>query len=290
MSRLKTWLQLVRFSHSIFALPFALAAAWLASDGIPDTRILLLVVLAAVAARTAALAFNRLADRHLDAANQRTADRELPAGKLSPRAVLVLVLFSSTIFVATAFALNRLCGLLAGPVLVVLLGYSLVKRVSWLAHAVLGLSLALAPLGAWLAVTGSFEGDLAQPLFLAGAVLTWVFGFDLIYACQDAEHDRSAGLFSIPARFGIAGALTSSAAAHVLTVILLLCFGLRAELGPAYWSVLAVATVLLLWQHRIVAPDDLTRVNVAFFALNGWVGIALFLGVAIDLHLAGGTS
>jgi 4-hydroxybenzoate polyprenyltransferase len=162
------------------------------------------------------------------------------------------------------------------------------KRVSWLSHAVLGLALGLAPLGAWLAVTGSFTGDLAPPLLLAAAVVVWVGGFDLIYACQDAEHDRRAGLRSVPARFGVAGALAASSAAHAVTVALLVAFGLRAELGLAWWIVLAVAAALLVWQHRMVKPDDLSRVDVAFFTLNGWVGVALFLGLAVDVSLGGG--
>ena len=289
MRALRHWLSLVRFSHSIFALPFALASAWLAGGGMPAPRVLGWVVVCAVAARTAAMAFNRLVDRRLDAANPRTRGRELPAGVLRPGSVALLVVVASALFVGGAFALNPLAGKLAFPVLVVLLGYSLVKRVSWLAHAVLGLALALAPLGAWVAVRGDLQGDLAPPLLLAGAVLLWVFGFDLIYACQDAEHDRGVGLHSIPARFGIAAALRASSVAHVATVALLAALGLRAELGPAYWLVLAVAAALLVWQHRIVAPDDLSRVDVAFFTLNGWVGVALFLGVAVDLFLAGRT-
>jgi 4-hydroxybenzoate polyprenyltransferase len=288
MSGLSDWLRLVRFSHSVFALPFALAAAWLASGGRPPWPVLLLIVLCAVAARTSAMAFNRLVDRKLDAENPRTRERELPSGKLGAGAVGALVLASAVVFVAAACALNPLCGALAVPVLGVLLGYSFVKRVSWLAHAVLGLALALAPLGAWLAVTGTLRGDLAPPLLLAAAVLCWVFGFDLIYACQDAEHDRAVGLRSIPARFGVRAALSASSGAHVLTVVCLAAFGLSARLGVAYWSVLVAAALLLLWQHRIVAADDLSRVNVAFFTLNGWVGAALFLGVACDVSLRGG--
>jgi 4-hydroxybenzoate polyprenyltransferase len=288
VSGLGDWLRLVRFSHSIFALPFALASAWLASGGVPRPRTLLLIVLCAVAARTAAMAFNRLVDRRLDALNPRTRGRELPSGKLRAGAVGALVLSSAAVFAGGAWALNPLCGKLAPPVLLVLLGYSFVKRFSWLAHAVLGLALALAPLGAWLAVTGSFAGDLAPPLLLAAAVLCWVFGFDLIYACQDAAHDRAVGLFSIPARFGVAAALGVSSAAHALTVVILAAFGLCAGLGAAYWSVLLAAALLLLWQHRIVSPGDLSRVDVAFFALNGWVGAALFAGVAVDVSLGGG--
>lgn len=289
---MSTWqdcLRLVKFSHSIFALPFALASAWLAGGGPPSPRVLGLVVVCAVAARTAAMGFNRLVDRHIDAANPRTAGRELPAGVLTARSVVLLVAISSTIFVGGAFALNPLAGWLSFPVLLCLLGYSYAKRFTWLVHAFLGLCLGLAPLGAWVAVRGNLDGDLAPPLLLAAAVLFWVAGFDLIYACQDAEFDRDRGLFSIPARFGVAGALRISSLLHVLTVGLLFGLGLRSELGVAYWIVLAVAAALLVWEHSLVRPDDLSRVNVAFFTLNGWVGLALFLGVAIDLG-GGGAS
>lgn len=287
MSSAGDYLRLVKFSHSIFALPFALASAWLASGGVPEARVLGLVVVAAVAARTAAMAFNRLVDRAIDARNPRTAGREIPAGVLTPRAVGVLVLASSAAFVAASFALNPLCGWISPGVLACLLGYSFTKRFTYLAHFVLGLCLALAPLGAWLAVRGDFSGDLVAPILLAAAVLTWVAGFDLIYACQDAAFDSDAELHSIPARFGIGGSLVLSAALHVGTVALLLAFGLRAELGLAWWIVLAGAALLLVHEHRIVRPDDLSRVDVAFFTLNGWVGVALFVGLAVDLHLAG---
>jgi 4-hydroxybenzoate polyprenyltransferase len=287
--RVAPWLSLVKFGHSVFALPFALTSAWLAAGGVPSPRVLLLVVLCAVAARTAAMGFNRLIDRRLDAENPRTSNRELPSGVLGPGPVLALVVLASVVFVAGAFALNPLAGKLSFPVLFVLLAYSAVKRFSWLAHAVLGLCLALAPLGAWVAVTGDLEGDLFVPLLLAAGVLAWVAGFDLIYACQDAEFDRARGLHSIPARFGIPAALWVSSLAHAATVGLLVLVGLRAELGPAYWLALAVAALLLLWQHRLVSADDLSRVDMAFFTLNGWVSIGLFLGTAVDLALGAGS-
>ncbi len=282
---LATWFSLVKFSHSVFALPFAFIGAWLGAGGVPPALTFLWIVVCAVAARTAAMAFNRLVDRRIDRLNPRTAARELPAGVLRPGAVLALVVVSSVVFVAGAFALNPLCGKLAFPVLFVLLFYSTVKRFSWLAHAVLGLCLAIAPLGAWLAVTGSFEGDLAVPLLLAGAVLTWVAGFDLIYACQDADVDRAHGLHSIPARFGVPAALKASSLLHVGTVTLLIAVAWRAELGGPFVAVVVLAAGLLAWQHRLVRPDDLSRVDMAFFTLNGWVSIALFLGTALDLAL-----
>ncbi|MBL8863463.1 MAG: UbiA family prenyltransferase [Planctomycetes bacterium] len=288
MSTLRDWLALVRFSHSVFALPFALCGAWLAAGGPPGWRVAVLVVLCAVAARTAAMGFNRLVDRASDAANPRTRGREIPSGKLGPGAVRALVVFASLAFVALAFALNPLAGWLSAPVLLVLLGYSYVKRVSSSAHLVLGLALSLAPLGAWVAVRGTLEPDVTPVLWLALGVLTWVAGFDLIYACQDAAFDRASGLHSIPARFGLARALQLSGALHVVTVAALAAVGVTAELGLAWWVALGVAALLLVWQHRIVAPHDLSRVDLAFFTLNGWVGVGLFAGLALDRALAGG--
>lgn len=285
--RITTWLSLVKFSHSIFALPFALMSAWLAADGLPEARVLLLVIGCAVAARTAAMGFNRWLDRASDARNPRTRQREIPSGALGAPAVLALVVVSCVLFVLGAFLLNPLAGKLSLPVLVVLLGYSAMKRVHWSAHLVLGLSLGLAPLGAWVAVRGNLEGDLWVPLSLAAAVLTWVAGFDLIYACQDADFDRREGLHSFPARFGLARSLKASELLHALTALGLVFLGLRAELGTIYFLSLAVVCALLVWQHRIVAPDDLSRVDMAFFTLNGWVGIGLFLGTALDLASGG---
>jgi len=283
IAALRPWFSLVRFGHSIFALPFALASAWLAAGGLPAGRVLLLVVLCAVSARTAAMAFNRWLDRRIDAANPRTAARELPRGVLAAPAVLALALCAALLFVALAFTLNPLCGWLSFPVLAVLLGYSAFKRFSAAAHFVLGLALALAPLGAWVAVRGHLEGDLAPPLLLALAVLTWVTGFDLIYACQDAEFDRASGLHSIPARFGVARALALSSVLHVVTFVALLGFARRAELGAVFHAALLGAGVLLVWQHRLVSPGDLSRADLAFFALNGWVAVALFFGLVLDL-------
>ena len=283
MSRIRDVLSLVKFSHSIFALPFALQGAWLASGGVPGLRELGWIVLAAVAARTAAMGFNRLVDRDIDAENPRTAGRELPAGKLSVGAVRALVILASAVFFAAAFALNPLAGKLSPAVLVVLLGYSYVKRIHFTAHLVLGLALALAPLGAWVAVRGNLEVDLLPILLLASVVWTWVAGFDLIYACQDAEFDRGRGLESIPARFGIRGALRLSRLLHVATVALLAGFAYTSGLGWIYAFAVAGASLLLAWEQSLVSPDDLSRVDVAFFTLNGWVGVALFVGMVVDL-------
>jgi len=279
------YLSLVRFSHSVFALPFALAAAWVAADGVPPLERLAWIVLCAVAARTSAMAYNRFVDRDVDAVNPRTARREIPAGRVGASAALALALGSGAIFVAGAWMLGPWCGWISLPVLALLLGYSHAKRFTFLCHAWLGLCLGIAPLGAWLAVTGEPTAGMWTAALLAGAVLTWVAGFDLIYACQDADFDRARGLSSIPARFGLGRSLAVSALLHVLTVAALVAFGVEARLGFGFWLALAVATALLVWQHRIVRPDDLSRVNAAFFTANGWVGVALFAGVVVDVSV-----
>lgn len=288
MKRTLDYLRLVKFSHSIFALPFALQGAWLAAGGMPAFDVLLWIVVCAVAARTAAMAFNRLVDREIDARNPRTSARELPAGVLPVRGATGLVLASSAAFCLAAFQLNPLAGWLSFPVLALVLGYSLVKRFSFLAHAALGLALALAPLGAWVAVRGNIDGSLSAILALALAVCCWVGGFDLIYACQDAEFDRAEGLHSVPARFGVRNALRISSVLHVVTVTALALVGWSAGLGWIYGIALVGAAGLLIWEHRLVRPDDLSRVNMAFFTINGWVGVALFLGLALDMQLLGG--
>ncbi len=285
IAALRPWFTLVRFSHTLFALPFALASAWLAAGGRPEARVLVLVIVCAVAARTSAMAFNRWLDRRIDAENPRTSARELPRGVLTPRGALALTAAAALVFQAGAWALNPLCARLAPAVLAVLLVYSATKRFSAGSHFVLGLALALAPLGAWVAVRGDLQGDLAPPLLLALAVLTWVAGFDLIYACQDEAFDRARGLHSIPARFGTATALRLSSTLHVVTLVVLALFAWRARLGIAFDVALLLTGVLLVWQHRLVSPHDLARVDVAFFTLNGWVSVVLFLGTVLDLAL-----
>ncbi len=286
MKRLRAVLGLVKFSHSIFALPFALAGAWLAAGGAPRAVTLAWIVLCAVAARTAAMAFNRLVDRDIDASNPRTQGRELPRGVLSPKAVAALVVGAAAVFVFGALQLGPVPGRLALPVLGVLLGYSYVKRFSALAHFVLGLALALAPLGAWVAVRGTIEGPLAPVLWLALGVWTWVAGFDLIYACQDTEYDRAAGLHSLPAKLGNHGALAMSRLLHVGTVAALAACGHAAGLGSVYFVAVGLVAALLVYEQSLVSADDLSRVDLAFFTVNGWVGVAFFLGLATDLALS----
>jgi len=288
MAPFSAWLRLVRFSHSVFALPFALMSALLAARGLPSARAILLITACCVAARTAAMAFNRLVDRRIDAANPRTRARELPAGVLQPRAVAVLVIVASAVFVAGAFALSSLCGWLSLPVLCVLLGYSFTKRFTAAAHLVLGPGPGLAPLGAWIAVRGELDRDLGAPLWLAGAVVCWVAGFDILYACQDEGFDRDSGLASLPARCGIARALGLAKLLHVIAVALLAALAYSEHLSPWFWAAVMLVAVLLWAQHRLVRPDDLSRIDLAFFTFNGWVGFILLLGVVGDVYLPGG--
>jgi 4-hydroxybenzoate polyprenyltransferase len=288
IARIKHVLSMVKFGHSIFALPFALQAAWLAAGGMPQLNTLALILVAAVAARTAAMAFNRYADRDIDGGNPRTAGREIPRGVLSANFVLLVVVLASAIFVGAAWALNPLSGKLALPVLAVLLGYSLVKRFSFLAHMVLGLALALAPLAAWIAIRGSLQ-DLWNPVgWLALAVWSWVAGFDVIYSCQDAGYDREHGLHSIPARFGVSKALVISRCLHVGTVVCLVLFTRGAHLQWIYAVAVAVSACLLAWEQSLVKADDLSRVNLAFFTINGWIGVLLLVGLVLDMGFVGG--
>jgi 4-hydroxybenzoate polyprenyltransferase len=277
LAQVRETAEMIKIGHSVFALPFALGSAALAMrvERAWSFRTVLWIVVCAVAARTAAMAQNRLADARLDGANPRTAMRALPKGRVTGGFVLAIVALSSAVFVLGAGQLNRLCLLLSPAVLLVLLSYPYAKRFTALCHVWLGVSLGLSPLGAWVAVRGSFEG-FATPLLLGGAVMLWTAGFDLIYACQDEAHDRQAGLFSGPARLGIAGALRLSAALHALCVALLaLLFLANPDVSWLYGAGLVAAGVLLVYEHSIVRPGDLSRVNTAFFTLNGLVSLAL---------------
>lgn len=277
LSQVRETLEMIKIGHSVFALPFALASMALAmrAEGRFSLRTALWVVVCAVAARTAAMAQNRLLDARLDAENPRTAGRALPAGRVTRGFVLALVLLACAVFVAGAAQLNRLCLFLSPAVLAVLLSYPYAKRFTALCHVWLGVSLGLSPLGAWVAVRGSFEGILT-PLLLGGAVTLWTAGFDLIYACQDEAHDRERGLFSGPARLGVAGALRLSAAMHALSfALLLLLFAANPHVSWVYGIGLLAAGTLLVYEHKIVSPGDLSRVNTAFFTLNGLVSLVL---------------
>jgi len=280
---LSTMLEMIKFEHTLFALPFAFLGMILAAEGWPSWRTVLWIVVAMVGARSAAMGFNRLADRKIDAANPRTAGRALPAGQVSPVAVAVFVLASAALLVVAAWELNPLAFWLSPLALAILFLYSYTKRFTWAAHLVLGLSLAGAPLGAWIAVRGSVA---PAPFVLAGVVLLWVAGFDVLYALQDLEFDRRTGLYSIPARFGVVGALWISALLHgaMLGLLALLPWIYNdPALGPAYWIGWAGCLVLIVYQHWIVRPGDLSRLNAAFFTANGALSVWLFALTAVDI-------
>ncbi len=271
---LRTTLEMIKFSHSLFALPFAIYAAFLAAGGWPTPATLGKILLAMVGARSAAMAHNRLADRRIDAANPRTASRALPSGTLSVGFVRVFLVASIVLFAAASASLNRLAFLLCPVALALLLVYSYTKRFTALSHLVLGLCLALAPVGAWIAVRGSLG---LLPILLGVAVLFWTAGFDVIYSLQDEEFDRRAGLRSIPARLGAARALVISALLHVAMVVLLAVVWRLSGGGAIFLAGIAATLVALVYQHAIVRPGDLSRVNAAFFTANGFVSLTLCL-------------
>jgi len=279
----KVTLEMIKWEHSIFALPFALTGALLAAHGLPSWRTLGWILVCMVSARSAAMAFNRWADAHLDAANPRTATRAIPAGLLSSNFVLAFTLVMVAVFLLAASQLNRLTFELAPVALAVLLGYSYMKRLTRWTHLVLGLALGIAPSAAWIAVQGSLDSRITV---LTAIVVCWVAGFDILYACQDMEHDRVAGLFSIPqalglqAAFWIARILHLTAAALLAWLAVLFHFGIAGQIG------VAVVALLLLYEHLLVSPRDLRKLNAAFFTMNGMIAMVFLVFVATDLWLA----
>jgi 4-hydroxybenzoate polyprenyltransferase len=273
---------MIKFSHTIFALPFALAAAVLASDRSLAPAKFLWILLAMAGARSAAMGFNRLADHAIDARNPRTAARELPRGVLSRAEVAAFVLASAAVFVFAASRLNPLCLALSPVALAIVCGYSYTKRFTALSHVVLGLSLAIAPVGAWLAIRGRFD---VVPVLLGLAVLAWVAGFDTIYACQDVEFDRREGLHSIPAALGPGRALLLSRALHGAAVLLLASLYVLTPLHPVYLAGVAGVALLLGYEHSLVRADDFSRVDAAFFTVNGWISVLYFAATAVSRWL-----
>ncbi len=278
------YLGLVKFEHTLFALPFALISLLVATQGRPPGRVLLWVLVAMVGARSAAMAFNRLADRGYDRRNPRTADRHLPAGRVSVAGAAAFTAAAAALLVLAAWRLNPLCLALSPVALAVILLYSYAKRFTELSHAWLGLALAIAPVGAWLAATGRFA---PFPLWTAAGVLFWVAGFDTIYGCQDVEFDRREGLRSLAARLGPPRALALARAFHVAAVA---CLGAAFATAPGLsWpslAGLAAMALLLVEEHRLVRGGDLARIDRAFFTINSWIGFVLLAAVAADLYLA----
>ena len=289
-SRVKAFLRLVAIEHSVFALPFAYLSALTAMTvhgGRVNWADLLLVTIAMVGARTFAMAANRIIDRHIDARNPRTAQRELVTGAVSVRTAWTGAAVALVVFLGAAALLNWLCLVLAPLAVVPLVLYPYGKRFTNWPHALLGLAQMVGPVGAWLAVTGDLRGS--GPAWVLGAAVgLWIGGFDLIYACQDAAVDREIGVHSVPSRYGVPFALHLSSAAHVVTFGLFVWFGQLVDLGWLWWIGLAATAAAFIYEHAIVRPDDLSRVNRAFFTANGFVGIALFVFALLDLTALGG--
>ena len=281
-NKTRTTLEMIKWEHSIFALPFALTATLLAAKGLPAVRTIAWILVAMVAARSCAMAFNRWADAELDAANPRTRTRAIPAGLLSREFVLGFTVLMAGVFVIAAAALNRLTLYLSPVVLLVLLGYSYMKRVTRWSHLVLGLALGLAPSAAWIAVRGTLD---ARILVLTGAVTLWVGGFDVLYACQDYEHDRAVGLHSLPQAIGVPAAFWAARIMHLLMLALLVWFGRLFHFQAAGWLGIAAVGLLLGYEHSIVSPRDLRRLNAAFFTMNGVIAMVFLAFVAADLWL-----
>ena len=279
-SKTRTTLEMIKWEHSIFALPFALTAAILAANGLPSLRTLAWILVAMIAARSCAMAFNRWADAELDAANPRTSTRAIPAGQLSRGFVFGFTLIAAAVFVLASAQLNRLTLYLSPVVLTVLLGYSYMKRVTRWSHLVLGLALGLAPSAAWIAVRGSLDPRI---LVLTAAVTLWVAGFDVLYACQDFEHDRAAGLHSLPQAIGIPAAFRVARLMHLAMLGLLAWFAILFHFHVPGWMGIAAVALLLGYEHSIVSPRDLRRLNAAFFTMNGVIGTVFFAFVAADL-------
>jgi 4-hydroxybenzoate polyprenyltransferase len=285
-SKIADYGSLVRFSHTVFALPFALSAVALAWPKHPVTlRILFWILVAMVGARTAAMGFNRLADRKFDALNPRTRSWELPRGAVRVWEAVAITAAASVLFVVATYQLNWICFVLSPLALAIVFFYSLTKRFTWASHIFLGIALAIAPVGAWIATLQPPVDwiELSVPVYLGLAVVFWLAGFDIIYSLQDREFDRLHGLYSIPVRFGVAGALRLSSVFHFFTVIFLGLVGLHAGMGWVYWLGLAIVAAVLVWEHRIVTPRDLSRINRAFFDLNAYVSVGYFLATLADI-------
>jgi len=286
-SRIAVFLEMIKFPHTLFALPFALTGALLAARGIPSAAQLFWIVMAMVGARTAAMALNRLIDAGIDAGNPRTAARAIPAGLISRGSVAGYIVLSLLLLLYAAYRLNPLCLKLAPVAVFFLLLYSYCKRFTALAHIVLGVCLAAAPIGAWIAIRGAIE---LPPLLLGAAVLFWVAGFDILYALQDLEFDRAAGLHSIPVRLGLRGSLLLARIFSAVTVFFLIGLSLLLQLGIPFNSGIAAAALLLCYEHWLVRDGDLARLDLAFFTMNGYVSVIILVATIAEIMISGGAA
>ena len=283
MKSLPLILRDIRIEHTLFALPFAVMSAFIAAGGMPETRMLALIIIAMFFARSAAMAFNRLADARFDRTNPRTAKRALASKKVGAISYIVFIIVSSVAFCLTAWYINRLAFMLSPVALGIIFFYSFTKRFTAYSHIFLGFALSLAPIGAWVAITGEIS---AVPLLLGTAVLFWLVGLDIIYSCQDLDHDRNSGLYSIPSRFGIERALQISYIAHIFMIIFLLLSSMFApQLGAVYIAGVILTAALLWYEHSLVKPNDLTKVNEAFFNVNGVISVGLMIFAVADTLL-----
>ena len=282
LQRITLYLSMVKFSHSVFALPFALTSAQLAAGGIPTLKQTLLIVIAMVSARSGAMGLNRIIDKEIDAQNPRTANRELPKGLIKTTEAVVFVIISFSILVISAYLLNDLCFKLSPVAIAFLILYSYTKRFTWLCHIVLGICISAAPLGAWIAIRGTFD-MVIMPMALA--VVFWLAGFDVLYALQDIEFDRRVGLKSIPARFGIKRSIMLSRLMHTTTFGLLVTNGILFNLSLAYWIGMVVVGLLLIYEHSLVKADDLSKLDFAFFNMNGYISLVVFVATSMALLL-----
>ncbi|MEW6218569.1 MAG: UbiA-like polyprenyltransferase [Thermodesulfobacteriota bacterium] len=280
VNKIRTLLEMIKFEHTVFALPFAFMGAFLAARGVPDSRIAGWVLLAMVGARTAAMGFNRIVDLPFDRDNPRTANRALASGAVRPWEAWLMVVVAGSLFFLACHRLNPLTLLVSPVMMAFVLGYSYTKRFTWLCHVVLGIALSLSPLGGWIAVTGSLAGF---PAVLSLGVLFWVAGFDTVYACLDADFDRSRGLCSLPARFGRRRAFQLAVLFHVIAFALFVSTGLVAGLNAFYYLGIAATAAALFYQHIVVNPRDLSRIQLSFFTLNGAISLTLFVATWLAL-------
>jgi 4-hydroxybenzoate polyprenyltransferase len=273
------YLRMIKFPHSVFALPFAFIGAIMAAEGMPSIKKLVWITIAMVGARSGAMGLNRIIDRKIDQANPRTRNRELPKGTIQLSEAILFTAVAFAIFILAAYMLNPLCLRLSPIALAVLFIYSYTKRFTWFTHFVLGLALSAAPLGAWIAVRGTFDLEIL-PIVIA--VVFWLAGFDILYALQDIEFDKSYGLYSIPKRFGIKGALLIARIFHLIAYLLLLFSGFLFKLGIFYWVGMIVVAGLFIYEHSLIKEDDLRRLDVAFFNMNGYISITVFIFTVLD--------
>lgn len=289
MNKVATFLDMIRFEHTVFALPFAYLGMVLAWGSWKNANWwdFVWITIAMAAARTAAMAYNRYIDRKLDIGNPRTANRPIQSGTIDARSVLVSAIAASAVLAFAAWMLDPLAFILFPGALFFLVGYSYTKRYTWFCHYILGFTDGLAPMGAWVAVTGSlFAADDLPAWLLLGAVTMWIGGFDVIYACQDVKFDRENGLYSIPARFGIRRGLLVARFSHVVTVAILIALGVYSGLTWPYWIGILIMATLLVYEHRLVVPDNLSKLNVAFFNINGYISVTLFFATFLAVILA----